>query len=272
MSSTATRRRRRRPPEEPANDERWLLTYADMITLLLALFMVLLTMSTVNVSKFEGFRRSVQDAFSGRILPGGPSLQQTGGTEAPSMKASPEPPVPAFRTLVGDPPTKEGARAAQQTEDRDFEQLKRRIDAYAREHGLERELEAEVARRGLVIRMLTDKVLFDSGSADLKPRSGSLLRDIGRLLKFEVRHPILVEGHTDDVRISNARYPTNWELSTGRAARVVRALIQEGVARRRLGAAGYAALNPLTSNATAAGRRRNRRVEIVLLRLNQVTP
>ena len=264
--------RRHRPAEEAENEERWLLTYADMITLLLALFMVLFSISSVNVSKYEGFRQAVQVAFSGQVLPGGPQIHETGGSAQATRVASPEPPVPAFKPLVGDPPTKEGAKAAQQRENEDFQELKRRIDAYAREHGLERRLETEIARRGLVIRLLTDKFLFASGSADLEPRARPLLRDIGRLLKFEVRHPIFVEGHTDDVRISNGRFPTNWELSTGRAARVVRALIDEGVARRRLGAAGYAALHPVATNATARGRGRNRRVEIVLLRLNQLTP
>ena len=267
----AARTRRRRPVEENENEDRWLLTYADMITLLLVMFMVLFSISSVNVSKFEGFKRAVQVAFSGQVLPGGPNIQQTGGSHAPSPRASPEPVVPALKPFIGERPTKDGAMAAQREEE-DFRELKRRIDAYAREHGLERRLETEVARRGLVVRLLTDKVLFDSGSAELKPRSGALLSELARLLKFEVRHPILVEGHTDDVRISSARFPTNWELSTGRAARVVRALIDEGVGRGRLGAAGYGAQHPIASNARDSGRRRNRRVEIVLLRLNRTAP
>jgi chemotaxis protein MotB len=81
-----------------------------------------------------------------------------------------------------------------------------------------------------------------------------------------------VEGHTDNVPIASAQYPSNWELSTDRATTVVRYLITEGVNRARLGAVGYADLHPLDSNATAAGRARNRRVEIVLQRINPVPP
>ncbi|HMJ01620.1 MAG TPA: flagellar motor protein MotB, partial [Conexibacter sp.] len=131
-------------------------------------------------------------------------------------------------------------------------------------------VETVVARRGLVVRLLTDNVLFDSGLADLKAAGMPLLTQIGTLLAVEARHPILVEGHTDDVPISTARFASNWELSTARASQVVRYLIGRNVPARRFGAAGYADLHPLSTNGTDGGRARNRRVEVVLQRLHEL--
>jgi chemotaxis protein MotB len=126
-------------------------------------------------------------------------------------------------------------------------------------------VETTIARRGLVVRVLTDKVLFDSGSAEIKPAAKPLLDALARLLKTQVRNPIQVEGNTDNVPVSGS-FPSNWELSTARATAVVRSLIRVGVWPGRLGATGYADRHPIATNATEAGRRRNRRVEIVLLR------
>jgi chemotaxis protein MotB len=122
-----------------------------------------------------------------------------------------------------------------------------------------------------VIRLLTDRVLFDSGLADLKPAATPVLSKVGDILRRERIHQVMVEGHTDTVPIAGSVFPTNWELSTARASRVVRFLIASGVQSRRLSAAGYSALHPIATNLTASGRSRNRRVEIVLLRSRQGT-
>ncbi len=249
-------------------DERWLLTYADMITLLMCLFMVLFSISSVNTSKFEALQLSLQDAFSGKILPGGKAIQQTGATNDTATRPSPEPPIPTIQPVSKQEMTQQSA--AEKGEDEDFKKLKRQIDDYAKTHGLQRKLETEVARRGLVIRLLTDKLLFDSGSAVLKGLSTPLLANLSAVLTAEVVHPITVEGHTDSRPIATGAYPSNWELSTGRASSVVRFLIHHRVAPRRLTAAGQAALHPIAPNSTEIGRGRNRRVEIVLMRLNKV--
>jgi chemotaxis protein MotB len=258
------RRPRRGGGDEHENEERWLLTYADMITLLLALFMVLFSISSVNVSKFDEVRSSLQNAFSGQILPGGPAFHQAGGSQA-SEHSAPEPPLPALKT----PSSGDGADAYGRKEEEDFKALKAQIDQYTKDHGLQSQVSTQITRRGLVVRLLTDKVLFASGEAVLKPKARPLLRKMAQLLKFEVRHPIFVEGHTDSIPIASEVYPTNWELSTGRAASVVRELIRDGVGRSRLGAAGYASEHPIATNRTDLGRRRNRRVEIVLVRQDE---
>jgi chemotaxis protein MotB len=258
--------KRRGGHEAPHADERWLISYADMITLLMALFVVLWSMGVVNTSKFEALSLSLKEAFSGRILPGGEAVVLP-GSSSDREKATPEPPLPAIAPTIkaseGD-----GRRAdAAQKEAEDLERLKREIDAWTAANGLDRKVQTSVDRRGLVVRVLTDDVLFSSGSATVRPESDKLLDALSRLLKTQVRNPIQVEGNTDDVPVSGT-YPTNWELSTARATAIVRDLIRRGVWPDRLSATGYADRNPIASNATEGGRQRNRRVEIVVLRMN----
>jgi chemotaxis protein MotB len=263
MSSRGGRKRRGAAAEHE-NEERWLLTYADMITLLMALFMVMFSIANVNKAKLDSLSASLQDAFSGKILPGGKSIQQSGAQEKPN-KPSPTPPIPAIAPLVDQADKSEAAAQAQREQD-DFTRIKRDVDRYAAAHGLSSKIESTITQRGLVIRLLTDKVLFDSGQAVLKPQSGPLLTQVAHLMRLAPGHDVMVEGHTDSVPIRGSLYPTNWELSTARASRVVRALVDHGARTIRMGASGYAALHPISSNTTPAGRSRNRRVEIVLLR------
>jgi chemotaxis protein MotB len=271
----STRRNGRRAAshdeEEHESEERWLLTYADMITLLMTLFMVLFAISSVNTTKFELLSKSLSEAISGKVVTGGPSIQETGAQDS-TKQPSPEPPIPAIQPVVKVSSSTGGTAPAKPTaadhEQEDFTKLKAQIDDYASQHGLQAALQTTVARRGLVIRLLTDRVVFASGRAHLEPSSAGLLTAIARLLVSEVRHPIVVQGHTDSRPIASSEFPTNWELSTARATQVVRFFIRHGVAATRLQAAGVAAQRPLASNSTERGRSRNRRVEIVLVRLN----
>jgi chemotaxis protein MotB len=248
-----------------SEEERWLLTYADMITLLMALFMVLFSITSVNKSKLEVLSKSLQEAFSGKVLPGGSSIRDSGASPKSTHPPS-DTTIPAITTLVG-PAGSNAADAAREQDN--FRRLKEQIDAYAREHGLQSKMQTVIAQRGLVIRLLTDRVLFDSGAAELKPPALPVLAQVAQILRTKATQPVMVEGHTDTVPIHGSLFPTNWELSTARASRVVRALIDGGVPPARLSAAGYSALHPITTNGTASGRSRNRRVEIVLLRSGQ---
>ena len=275
---SARSRRRRGAAAGHDNDERWLLTYADMITLLMALFMVLFSISSVNISKFKTLQNSLRAAFSGSILPGGRAVLQSGSestrnhtpatSEIPSiMPLTPNIPKPTNMNASASVRAALAQIEAGSAEQSDFVALKHRIDAYARANGFSAEVQTLIQPRGLVIRVLTDKLLFDSGQATLQPEGLPLLNEISNLLTIDKTHPILVEGYTDTVPIATAQFPTNWELSTARATTVVRYLIGRGTDTTRLGAAGYAYLHPIASNATAAGRARNRRVEIVFERL-----
>lgn len=250
-------------------DERWLITYADMLTLLLALFIVLYSISSLNTSKFEALQTSLRDAFSGKIISGGEGILETGVSATRETPSSVIPNITPPTPQIATPRDRTIAAALEARREEDsFRRIKAQIDAYARANGLEDSVEAVVARRGLVVRLLTDRVLFDSGFADLKQEGVPLLAHVGNLLRIDERHPILVEGHTDDVPISTAQYASNWELSTSRATEVVRFLIGRGVPSRRFGASGYADLHPLSSNGTDRGRARNRRVEVVLQRMH----
>jgi chemotaxis protein MotB len=253
--------------EDEHPDERWLVSYADMITLLMAMFLVMWSMASVNTTKLDILSRSLREAFSGKILPGGEAVMQP-GSSSKAEQASPEPPIPPIQPVTNNAEGDGSRSDAREQEAEDLKKLKKEIDAWVSVHGLEREVESVIARRGLVVRVLTDRVLFESGSAEVKPEADPLLDALAGLLKTQVRNPIQIEGNTDDVPVSG-RYPTNWELSTARATAVVRDMIARGVWAGRLAATGYAAQHPIASNATDAGRRRNRRVELVVLRRHQ---
>lgn len=254
-------------------DERWLVSFADMMTLMFALFMVLFSISSVNTSKFESLQRAMQDAFSGKVLSGGKAVMESGaGSDA--QRAAIEPPLPAIMPLDAVNQTRPGsdqkARAdAASREDEEFKRLKQRIDQLAAKAGLEGKVNTEIRRRGLVVQLLTDDVFFDSGQALLKPGSLALLGQMGRLIRDERDHPLVVEGYTDSQPIATGQYPSNWELSGARAAAVVRQFGAAGIHSSRMSLSGYAQQHPIDTNSTQTGRARNRRVEIVLARLRR---
>jgi chemotaxis protein MotB len=277
------RGRRRGGGGEHESEERWLLTYADMITLLMALFMVLFSISSVNISKYKTLQQSLKAAFSGNILPGGKAVAQQGSTANASH-------VPAtFELQAIEPVATEGSSSLQnstaqgtqstssaaalaqqsstQREESEFAQIKRELDAYAAAHGFGKSVETSIEQRGLVIKVLTDDLLFPSGQATLDSQSYALLGEIAQLLNIDETHPISVEGNTDNVPIHSAQFASNWELSTARASSMVEFLAEHGVAQSRLTATGNSDQRPADSNATPAGRARNRRVEIVMRRL-----
>jgi chemotaxis protein MotB len=272
----SSRRRRGGHDGEHESEERWLLTYADMITLLMALFIILFSISAINVSKYRSLQTALKAAFSGSILPGGKAIMKTGSDSSQSHSPTSDV-MPSIRPLTPNAPTPSTANALSQAainaaaiaqEQQDFRHLKQEIDRYARQHGFASQVQTTIERRGLAVRVLTDKLLFDSGQATLKPAGLPLLGEVANLLNIDQKHPIVVEGHTDNQPISSAQFPSNWELSTARATTVVRFLIGHHVRASRLAAAGYADLHPIASNGTDYGRQLNRRVEIVLQRLN----
>jgi chemotaxis protein MotB len=318
MSRSKSRRRRRGGGAgHEDGGERWLLTYADMITLLMALFMVLFSISSVNVSKVRELQKSLRAAFAGNILPGGKSIAQPGATAnsshtpstadvqaivplsansssnlekaatgqastsqstssivpgspnvSPSATASQSASAssPSSATVTQTSSSKALAAAALH-EQNEFKQIKRQLEAYAVKHGFSEKVHIAVEQRGLVIRVLTDSLLFPSGSATLDAQADPLLTEIAGLVNIDHVHPIAVEGNTDNVPIHSSMFPSNWELSTARASTVVRYLVSKNVEPQRLSATGYADMRPIASNATPQGRALNRRVEIVLQRL-----
>jgi len=274
------KRGRRGGAVEHENEERWLLTYADMLTLMFALFMVLYSISSVNISKYQTLQQSLKAAFSGSILSGGRAVMQSGSesTSAHTPATAEVPSIVPLTPSIPKPTQTSGQVAAQiskaldtvtaaNQEQASFVKLQHELNAYAHAHGFGHQVQAVIEHRGLVVRVLTDKLLFDSGSAQLQSAGLPLLHEIATLLNVDRKHPITVEGNTDNQPIHSAQFPSNWELSTDRATMVLRYLIGHGTGPQRLSATGYADLHPLASNSTDAGRAKNRRVDIVLNRI-----
>lgn len=270
--------------EEGESGERWLLTYSDMITLLLALFVVLFSISSVNVSKFVSLQESLKAAFSGAILSGGRSILQTGASSTKNSPNNTE--IPALMPLnptIAKPGVqgsgtstanqaqmaallKEAQNASQ--ENSEFAALQHRLNAYAKAHGFSNEVKAQIKQQGLVVTVLTDNLLFTSGSDALEPASHPLLNEIATLINLDTeKHPVAVQGYTDNVPISTVQFPNNWSLSSGRADVVLQYLLGAGVdTSRQLVEQGFGDQDPVASNALPAGRARNRRVQIVFQR------
>jgi chemotaxis protein MotB len=268
VSAPGGNRRRRRGDQahEEHADERWLLTYADMITLLMALFIVMWSMSAVNISKFEELKASLRDAFNGNIhdagagvTPGGESVLE------PTSKASVNPAIVPAQPVAQAPkvPTVEDTLAKRELES--LRRVQAELRAWAKQHGVSERIRATIDERGLVVRLLTDEVLFDPGHAVVKSGSDPLLAKIGALLgSGRIGNPIRVEGHTDDTPIATAQFPSNWELSAARAIAVVQYLMGRGVPPQRLVAAGFGEFQPIDPGTTDEAYSRNRRIELKL--------
>lgn len=238
---------RRRRHEETENHERWLVSYADFITLLFAFFVVMYSISSVNDGKYKVLSDTMQGAFNqpqralqpiplGQDLPSGAGLDQAsdGGTDAGSAAVDPM----ADMTSA--------LQAA-------FGELISAGDLELRGNELWIEIE------------LNSSLLFPSGDALPLDAAFALVEKIASILA-PYQNPIHVEGFTDNVPIGSRLYPTNWELSAARAASVVRMLGSGGVDPQRLAAVGYGEFRPVADNRTAAGRRANRRVVLLVSR------
>jgi chemotaxis protein MotB len=267
---SSRRRHKVHHEEEHENEERWLVSFADMMTLLFCLFMVLFAISSVNTSKFEALQKALQNAFSGKILSGGEAVMEAGNDKKP-QDPSVEPPLPSLTPLqaIATTSLKVTSDKAAKREEQDFKALKRRIDALVKKEGLTGKVQTTIRKRGLVVELLTDNVFFDSGQAVLKPPAISLLDKLGDVLGAERTHPVVVEGHTDSEPIATSQFPSNWELSGARASAVIRTFVSDGVSRGRVSGALYGSENPTATNSTPEGRSRNRRVDVILTRLHQ---
>jgi chemotaxis protein MotB len=273
---SAARRHKRHHHEEHENHERWLVSGFDMMTLLFAVFVVLFAISSTNISKVKLLQQSLQEALSGPVFDGGRAMMSTGDDSSATEPAAPEPPLPTLSPIQAVEqtmrPRGDDAGDAAAEEEAEFQELKRRIDELVERAGLAEKVSTTVSPAGLRVRLLTDHLLFTSGSAELDPGALPALDGIAAVIADERDHPVRVEGHTDDQPIATSRYPSNWQLSGARAGAVVQRLAADGVAGARLSLAGYADEHPVASNGSAAGRAANRRVEIVLTRLHRIDP
>jgi chemotaxis protein MotB len=239
--------------------ERWLLTYADMITLLLALFVILFAISTINGKKFLAFELGVTSTFSNRAVKTG-----SGGNgllpKANSILSNSSTPITLPSVLQETDRT--------QTASAQLSKIAAEITQALRKAGLSQYASTTVDRQGVVVQMLADKTYFATDSATLGTTGDEVVDTIASVLKG-VPNDVEVQGFTDNVPITGGVYSSNWELSAVRAVNVVRRLATtDGIARARLSAQGYATTHPVAPNTTPANRAENRRVDVVVLTTN----
>jgi chemotaxis protein MotB len=250
--------RRRRQEPEHENHERWLVSYADFITLLFAFFVVMYAISSVNEGKYRVLSDTLNAIFSDpyNADPGLPAAAAT-----PAINAPIPPPV-----LVPEPmPTTPlvGSATEEPLSDDRFQDLRRQLEISLQDYQRDDQIEVTGDAHRIEVR-IKSALLFGSGSASLARPALQPLREVARILA-PLTHSIQVEGHTDDVPISTQQYPSNWELSAARAASVVHFLSRLGVSPDRLSAVGYGEHRPVASNANEGGRARNRRVTLAVL-------
>jgi len=243
-------RRRRRIVEEPDNHDRWLVSYADFITLLFAFFVVMYALSSVNEGKYRVLSDSLLTAFRSVTV----NQQSEQVVVAPFVVPSrPQPPVSRTerKPAEGEGDTVERIRRMGESIRQALEPLTRtgQVNISEGAHGITVEIKASL--------------LFPAGETALQPGAQEPLRVIAQIFSAG-DFPVTIEGHTDDVPISTVRFPSNWELSAARASSVVRLFAEAGVDPARLSAVGYADQRPITDNLTEEGRARNRRVTIRL--------
>lgn len=239
--------RRRKRDEGKKGSPEWMTIYSDMVTLLLCFFVLLFAFSEIDAQKFQAIMKSFEGSLG--VFNGGKTIE-----EAPLINADNLP---------------ENMTTNELKEHEDFIRLKKQIDEYAKEMGLESEIKASIDERGLVIRLL-DNVFFDPGKADIKPKAKEVLLYIGDILKMDdlVGKNVKVEGHTDSDPVRDThKYATNWELSGARASSVARFLIDnKGIDGKKISVAGYSFHRPVAPNDTPENKAKNRRVDIVILK------
>jgi chemotaxis protein MotB len=235
--------------EEPSSSEgapAWMATFSDLATLLLTFFVLLLSFAELDVVEFRELLGSIREAFGVQFSsPGNINAMSTSPVELNDQPSGPIMPV-----------------------NDDQAAMLRTINRLIRDQGLEDDVEVLISARGIVVR-IKDRILFDSGSDRLHPESHPVLDKVAEMATV-FTGPISVEGHTDDRPIRNSRFPSNWELSAGRATAVLRYLLShKELDPNRMSIGGFAETKPIADNNLPEGQSKNRRVEFVFARDRQ---
>jgi chemotaxis protein MotB len=244
-------RRARRNHDEHENHERWLVSYADFITLLFAFFVVMYAISQVNEGKYRVLSDSLLQAFKPDGS-AGPNIIPPKNEPHSALPSGMVPRLPVNRA-------EEAKRRAREQRMRTIAQQVIEALAPLVQNG---QVRVSESTRGMAVE-INASMLFKSAQATLEPDSQRALIAVARVLA-PGENPIEVEGHTDRDPISTPQFPSNWELSGARASSVVRLFVDHGVAPPRLVASGYADTRPVDSNETPEGRTRNRRVTVLI--------
>lgn len=242
---------KRQEEPEKENSERWLLTYSDLITLLMIFFIIMYAISSLNTEKYYSLARSLSSVLGsgtenvvgqgqGSIIDFG----QSGGTSDTQSDNN---------SVTSDTGGQD-----------ELSNIAEELRNFLVENGLEDYVIVYTDERGLSVR-LKDSIIFDSGRADIKGVMKDTIQKIGSILS-KVDSYIRVEGHTDNIPISNSEFQSNWQLSSARASNVAELLIEgSGIPPQKISIVGYGEYRPIADNSTSEGRSQNRRVEIVLV-------
>ncbi len=237
MKPEPSKRRKKKALQVEEGAPAWMTTYSDMITLVLAFFVLLFSFAVIEEARFREIISSIRVTFLGAegILPGSPEPSEIpdGDFEEDEINV-----VDSYKVLA-------------------------KIEAFIKEEGLEDRMAVKKDDRGIVL-VISDAIMFDPGRADLKGGARDILGYVAELVRV-IPNQVLVEGHTDSMPINTPQFPSNWELSAARAVVVVRYLIEkEDLEPAQLAAVGYSEYHPVATNQTYQGRSKNRRVNIII--------
>ena len=235
---------------EEHTDESWLVPYADILTLLLALFIVLFAGADANKTKFDAMAQSFNAAFSGS-----PSVFDNNAAITPESSAPNQ-----------DKSKNDGGKEQEHLKETvQLLEVKKAMDKYIQSNNLVGDLSTSLTEDGLMIR-IKDTALFLSGSADLRVESQRFGTEIAKMLS-PLSQEIIISGHTDNVPINTREFPSNWELSSKRSLNFMKFLLSQGNLKpERFSAIGYGEYRPMTPNNTVEGHATNRRVEVLIMR------
>ncbi|WP_144461166.1 flagellar motor protein MotB [Siminovitchia fortis] len=244
-------KRKRKKRHEDELGESWLLPYADLMTLLLALFIVLFAASSVDAQKFQ----QISKVFSGIFV----------GGDGPVEFEKPLEIEEQIDETKDDPKSDPMEQFADEIADlKILEALKEKVDNYIQEKKYEDKFSTSLTSEGLLI-TINDSVLFKSGSADVRESDKKTAKELAALLEMELPRSVIISGHTDNVPIKNSEFQSNWELSVMRAVNFMKVLLEdEKLDPRLFSAKGFGEFQPIADNKTAKGREANRRVEVLI--------
>ncbi|MDP4162554.1 MAG: flagellar motor protein MotB [Bacillota bacterium] len=250
-------KRRKKKHHEEHMDESWLIPYADLLTLLLALFIVLFAMSSVDVKKFQLLSRAFNEMF-------------TGGTglldfQSPMKDGQTDSSIVPKKNIPNKETKKMQNEAALKRDQQELKDVQKKVNNYIQHKGLSNKLQTSLTDEGLLI-SIRDNVLFNSGSAEIRIQDLQTANEIAELLVMDPPRNIIISGHTDNIPIKNSRYGSNWELSVMRAVNFMKIVLHnKSLDPRWFSAKGYGEFQPVVSNKDPEGRSKNRRVEILIL-------
>ncbi len=243
-------RRRKKPEEEHDNSERWMVSYADFITLLFAFFVVMYAVSSVNEGKYRVLSTSITSAF-GRGVSLIPASREIEQSAIPSLSL----PLSTHKRRSADAAIRREREQMSAVTQHLLESMASLV-----EQGQVRVMQTA---RGITVE-INASALFAPGEATLSNQATDILKSVAQVMKDQP-YAMQIEGHTDNIPISNPYFPSNWELSAVRASSVVRLLIENGIKDSRLVAIGHGETRPVDTNESAEGRMRNRRVQLMIL-------